>query len=143
MTISGFDAEILSKWEDASYFDLLEFKERIQTAKLTGENVVLPGIELSMSLDNAELFAQIWEKKHEESQSHAGGGTGVEEKKPKKLRSVLLLEDNKETVTYIEERAEELRFNENTQPLLPKCIRPDIKLKEHQNKGVAWLKSIK
>jgi len=137
----GFDTEILSKWDDASYFDLVEFKDRIQQSKLTGESVALPGIELSMTLRNAELFAQIWEEKYEKGQSHESESAGVE-KNGKKPRSILLLEDNKETVTYIESRAEELHFDEGTKPVLPNCIRPEIELKEHQLRGVAWLQNL-
>lgn len=134
----GFDAEILSKWDDASYLDYEIFVDNIKEAKLTGkENVVLPGIELEIPIKKAELVAQIWEKKFK--QDSPGGVAG--EEKFTKLRSVLLLDDNIDAVKYIEERAEFLNLDDPS-PKLPSCIRPEITLKEHQLYGVAWLQNL-
>lgn len=135
----GFDAEILSKWDDASYLDFEEFKENIKEAKQAGaEAVLMPGIELEIPIKKAELVAQIWEKKFSSKQDTSGV---VGEEKFTKIRSVLLLDDNIETVSYYENRADALALG-NATPILPSSIRTGVTLKDHQLYGVAWLQNL-
>lgn len=134
----GFDTEILSKWDDASYLDYEMFIDNIQVAKLHGnERVLMPGIDLEIPLKKAELVAQIWEKKFKKD----GQGGVVGEEKFTKVRSVLLLDDNIDTVKYIENRVDFLTLDDPV-PTLPSCIRPEILLKDHQLYGVAWLQNL-
>lgn len=134
----GFDTEILSKWNDASYLDYEMFIDNIQEAKLNGnDDVLIPGIDLEIPLKKAELVAQIWEKKFKKDSP----SSVVAEGKFTKVRSVLLLDDNIDTVKYIENRIEFLTLEDPT-PILPTCIRSEISLKDHQLYGVAWLQNL-
>lgn len=57
-------------------------------------------------------------------------------------RKELLLRANIAQPDFAEERANELRLIANAQPRLPSCLRPGIELKEHQQRGVAWLQNL-
>ena len=136
----GFDVEILSKWDDASYVDFAQFNENIEEAKKTGsDSVIMPGLELQMPLKKAELVSDLWEKKFANKEQLDGV---VGEENFKKIRSVLLLGDNIESVEYVEKRAEILSFDNSLEPLLPTSLKSNIQLMEHQRFGVAWLQNL-
>lgn len=133
----GFDVELLSKWQNESYESFLDFKANIEEAKLSGaEKVTIPGIELEVPLAKADMVAEVWGRKYEKKEQPVVG-----EERFKKIRSVLLLEDNVEALNFIEERAEILAF-EDKAPELPKSLKPEIQLKQHQQYGVAWLQNL-
>lgn len=134
----GFDGEILSKWENATYDDYLQFEENIKTAISSGdESVFIPGIELELPIKKAEIVSQAWARKFAHSNEAKPGN---EEKLPK-IKTVLLIDDNIEVVNYLEKRERLLAFN-NLKPRLPKCLKIDTVLKEHQLYGVAWLQNL-
>lgn len=133
----GFDVALLSKWENESYESFLAFKTNIEEAKLSGEETVtIPGIELEVPLAKADMVAEVWGRKYQEKDQPVVG-----EERFQKARSVLLLEDNVEALNFIDERAEILSL-ENASPELPKSLKPEIQLKQHQQYGVAWLQNL-
>lgn len=135
----GFDSEILSKWERATHDDFLKFEENLKFAKASSsETVFIPGIELEIPIQKAEVVAQAWARKF---LSNANEDKSSEDEKSPKIRSVLLIEDNIDVVNYLEKR-EQLLALKNPSPKLPKCLKAQTILKEHQLYGVAWLQNL-
>lgn len=57
-------------------------------------------------------------------------------------RQTLLVKTNFHGVDYLEQRRNSLALPQDCRATLPKCLRPDIELKQHQHYGVAWFQHL-
>lgn len=131
---SGLDAEILNKWDTANREHFDEFCERIECATESGhEQVRIPGIEVEVTLDNAQRIREAWAKKFKESLP-PGKGNG------EKNREGLIIDDHIETANTDDARIRQLP--DDTAPELPLSLKDSIKLREHQLYGLAWLQNL-
>ncbi len=70
-------------------------------------------------------------------------GDGTSKPREKKgLRETLLVKTNFHGVDYREERKTSLKLPDGAKPVLPRSLRPGIKLKSHQMHGVAWFQHL-
>lgn len=54
----------------------------------------------------------------------------------------LILKSNIDEVDHLESRAQRLSLADDASPRLPRCLRADMTLKDHQLRGVAWLQHL-
>lgn len=133
----GIDAELLSKWDVSSREHFEQFEQRLDEARAAGdETVCLPGPETSMPLKAAEQLFDVWAKKLNPVEALAILGA------TKTARAVLQIENNIEEATYAERREAALLAGHHAHADLPELLRPEIQLREHQLKGVAWMQHL-
>jgi hypothetical protein len=129
---SGLDADLLNKWDTSNQEHFNEFCERIERAKEAGATAVpIPGVELEVLLDHAERIREAWATKFSAPLS-----PGAETKE----RSGLIVDGNIDSAHASAARVSEL--SEGAKPELPGALRDEIRLKDHQLHGVAWLQNL-
>ncbi len=135
-----FSAGIQCRYADGSVEDvefdsreeILDFHRRAQQAYSDGKGVIEfhgKSILVDSRFVNAldELVEQI---------SSKGGGKGKDEKQ----RRYLLIYNNDESIEHVEkDDLPHLMPDLMPRPELPKSLNPDVRLKPHQEEGVAWL----
>ena len=133
----GIDGELLSKWDASSRENFEAFEQRLDEARAAGdETVALPGTDLSLPLKVAEQLFDSWAKKLNPVEALSTLGS------TKVARAVLHIENNIEEATYAERREAALLAGRNAHADLPELLRPEIQLREHQLKGVAWMQHL-
>jgi len=133
----GVDAQLLGKWDSSSREHFEEFEQRLDEARAAGdETVCLPGTDLSLPLKAAEQLFDTWSKKLNPVEALATLGT------TKSARAVLQIETNIEEAKYAERRRVALEAGHDAHADLPELLRPEIQLREHQLKGVAWMQHL-
>ncbi|MGQ0511535.1 MAG: SNF2-related protein [Betaproteobacteria bacterium] len=60
----------------------------------------------------------------------------------RRKRETLLVKANIQQIDYVEQRKVVLTIPSDRGPDLPSCLRPTVKLKPHQERGVAWLQHL-
>lgn len=132
----GLDGELLSKWDKSNRQHFDEFNRRIALAEAGNvDSVILPGLELELPRKVAVALRDAWSEKFKEVE---GGGDGGE--KPEKV--ILQIKHNIDDPDYVSTRVQSLELPDNAHPNLPVLLRDDIKLREHQLHGVAWLQHL-
>lgn len=133
----GVDGELLSKWDASSRESFEEFEQRLDEARAAGdETVALPGTDLSLPLKAAEQLFDSWAKKLNPVEALSTLDS------TKVARAVLHIENNIEEASYAERREAALLAGRHAHADLPELLRPDIQLREHQLKGVAWMQHL-
>lgn len=133
----GIDGELLSKWDVTNREHFEQFEQRLDVARAAGdETVCLPGAETSMPLKTAEQLFDTWAKKLNPLETLATLSA------TKAARAVLQIENNIEEATYAERREAALLAGHAAHAGLPELLRPEIQLREHQMKGVAWMQHL-
>lgn len=139
IVVYGLGAEALARWDPTSREGFEVFRQRVGEARAAGdEEVCLPGPETSLSLPQAERLLQAWGGKLG-SNEQSGGGCRKTEEAP---RAVLQIEQNIEEADYASRRTQSLCAGHVAEPLLPDLLRPEIRLREHQFRGVAWMQHL-
>lgn len=129
-----------------------KLKIAVAQAKSTGATTVaIPGVPGGVSIADAEEVLQALAKIPEIiSGGGPSGGKGPGETPPEKpkpwqassTRKSLLLKGNIDDVDYLEERRITLELPSNARATLPRALRTEIALKDHQLVGVAWLQHL-
>lgn len=122
-----------------SFTELAEFKEKIDIAEEKGSNVVVyNGAQIPIQDARAmEVSAKVQLKKKEIVTKT--GENSIEERK--KNNKVLLIEENLEELGYQSEFKK--RTQQSSYHFYPDSfLNPSIKLKEHQEVGIAWLQNM-
>ncbi len=133
----GVDAELLGKWDASNREHFEEFEQHLDEARAAGdESVPLPGTDLSLPLKAAEQLFNTWSKKLNPAKALSS------QEADKAARAVLQIENNIEEATYAERREAALLAGHNAHADLPELLRPEIQLREHQLKGVAWMQHL-
>ncbi|MBN0120039.1 hypothetical protein JTL56_34400, partial [Pseudomonas aeruginosa] len=86
----------------------------------------------------AEQLYDAWSRKLNPGEANATGS----EKADKPPRAVLQIEHNIEDAAYAQTREAALMAAHNANADLPELLRPEIQLREHQLKGVAWMQHL-
>lgn len=135
----GIDGELLNSWDPANREHFNEFEHRLDQAREAGdEQVHLPGSETPLPLKAAEQLYDAWSRKLNPGEANAAGS----EKADKPPRAVLQIEHNIEDAAYAQTREAALMAAHNANADLPELLRPEIQLREHQLKGVAWMQHL-
>lgn len=133
----GIDSELLRKWDASNREHFTEFKQCLDQARAAGdESVLLPGTDLSLPIKAAEQLFDTWSKKLDPVQALPRPDAA------KTARAVLQIENNIEEATYAERREAALLAGHQAHADLPALLRPEIQLREHQLKGVAWMQHL-
>jgi hypothetical protein len=133
----GIDGELLKKWDVTNREHFHQFEQRLDEARAAGdETVCLPGPEMAMPIKSAEQLFETWAKKLNPVENLAALSAA------KAARAVLQIENNIEEATYAQRRESALRAGHSASADLPQLLRPDIQLREHQLKGVAWMQHL-
>lgn len=133
----GIDAELLRKWDASNSEHFEQFGRNLDEVRAAGdETVPLPGTDLSLPLKAAEQLFDTWSKKLNPVEALSSLGA------TKAARAVLQIENNIEEATYAERREAALLAGHQAHADLPELLRPEIQLREHQLKGVAWMQHL-
>lgn len=133
----GLDVESLSRWDPSNREHFEQFQQRLDEARAAGDdNVYLPGAETALPLHIGERLLDDWARKLQVP------GEKQLAKEPKQARAVLQIEHNIEEATYAERRESALRAGHYAHADLPELLRPEVQLREHQLKGVAWMQHL-
>lgn len=132
----GMDGDLVTRWDTANRSDFDEFCRRIQEAQQLGTEMVrLPALEIPLRVETAIRLRDIWKNKFNDTK------TGESESAPDP-KAVLLIEHNVEDMGYMATREDVLRLAHAANPDIPLALRPEITLREHQLKGLAWLQHL-
>lgn len=135
LSLLGLDGELLSKWDSSKRADFDEFGSRIKTAKLESKDrVFLPSLEIPLDIPIAEQLYALWSRKFPDDLPIAA--------MEKAERAVLLVENNIEESSYIQQREAALNAGHSAQMDIPELLKTEIELRDHQKKGVAWLQHL-
>jgi hypothetical protein len=133
----GLDGALLAKWDTDNPELLEQFKLDIEKAHDEGQSTVeVPGLGATLSLKTAEEVAIYWQEKLKAPKPKGPPGN------PRPDRSVLLIDDNVEELSYVKNRALALQIARATSPAIPDSLFPHIKLHDHQQQGIAWLQHL-
>lgn len=122
-----------------NYKELAEFKEKIDIAEEKGSNVVIyKGAQIPIQEARImEVTAKAQLAKKEAVTEH--GEKSIE--KRKEQQKVLLIEENLEELGYQSEKDNKTQLSSYS--FYPdRFLNPTIKLKEHQEVGIAWLQNM-
>ncbi|RYJ59212.1 type I Zorya anti-phage system protein ZorD [Pseudomonas songnenensis] len=134
----GVDGDLLSQWDPASREDFEEFEHRIDQARVAGdEQVCLPGTETPLPFQVAEQLYEAWSKKLNPVEPKSPVVT-----EPVAGRAVLHIEHNIEEATYAQRREAALLAGRHANADIPELLRPEVQLRDHQMKGVAWMQHL-
>jgi hypothetical protein len=133
----GLDGEVLCKWDASNREHFNEFEQRLDEARSAGDDTVcLPGTDLSLPIKAAQQLFDNWSKKLNPADALSSLAA------IKGARAVLLIENNIEEATYAERREDALLAGRHAHADLPELLRPEIQLRDHQLKGVAWMQHL-
>lgn len=116
-----------------------------EATKLNLPFIDVPGAQNTVPTECAKSLVDELAPRFAPSAPPPGGSAAEPHIQPKKKRAEreeLLIRLNVDVPEYREERAAELRFDEATPPRLPRALKPDIQLKDHQKVGVAWMQHL-
>lgn len=126
---------------ETSYWDegkLESLRHAIEMAMAAGEpEVQLPWTETPMQLADAQALEKIIRKK---IQSTSVGDTA--ENQETRRRAVLNIELNIDETAYQVERNATLIAAHEADLETPRMLRGDVQLREHQQKGIAWMQHL-
>lgn len=126
--------------------ELEQFKTKIEEAKTQGKgDVLVPGCSVAISLDEAEGLWEVFSKAlgDVEKGVFPNPANVKSSDPPIQHPPSLVLKPNIERLDYSEERRlGALERDPDLAPYLPNALRSDIKLLDHQLKGVAWLQHL-
>jgi hypothetical protein len=119
-----------------------ELAALVEDAGQTGRSeVMLPGCPAPIPVGEARRMVETFAGATEDVKAGK-----IEELIGKKRHSIerkqLIVKANIDTVDYAEQRADLLALAHGVKPELPKALRPDVSLKEHQHYGVAWMQHL-
>ena len=134
---SVFSGEVLTGWQPENLHHLGELQERITQAEAAGEtHIAAPWNDSQLPLDTAKTFIKNWAK---QQSTENGSQDNVADKA---VRAVLKIEQNIEEAAYIKQRRDSLLSARNAEPEIPLSLKENIRLKDHQREGVAWLQQL-
>jgi len=103
-------------------------------------NVLLPGLVAPVPLADAQRAVEALIKARAELRLKEFVPPAGRPAPPAKKR--LVIKRNLEDIDYTEDRANSLKMPEERKPALPAGLLPHVKLKPHQETGVAWLQHL-
>lgn len=137
LTRLGLDAAVLERWDPSDRAQFDDFAHRLDEARAAGDEAVcLPNSETPLSISAAEQLLDAWSRKIAPSEKNLSNGT------ERISRAVLQIGHNIDEPTYVQTRQAALREALDATPQLPTLLRPEVVLREHQLKGVAWLQHL-
>ena len=109
-----------------------------------GSTISIPGHPDAVPVATAKAIIDELETRFDNIRKPPGTGFTSTAKRESRSqqRKELLLRANIAQPEFAEERAKELQLAHNAAPRLPKCLKDDVTLKDHQISGVAWLQNL-
>lgn len=134
------DVGVMPVIEKVSIEDIKALEKAIEETDFLGsDTVTLPNSGQSVDIYAAKDRLKQMKAKYDKE---INNNTQTDEKEKNKS-SVLIIKSNIDTVDYGKERALALSFDAaSNYPKLPKSLRDDVQLKDHQLVGVAWLQHL-
>ncbi len=119
-----------------------ELAALVEDAEKTSRNeVVLPGCPAPIPFGEARRMVKTFAGAADDVR--AGKiEEAIGKKRPSIERKQLIVKANIDAVDYAEQRADLLALAHGVKPHLPKTLRPEVSLKEHQHYGVAWMQHL-
>jgi hypothetical protein len=120
-------------------------KEWLASKPTDDDNFTPVGWPAPLSKTEADQLLQTFQvgipeiKKQHEAQtqsSESAGNNSIQSRK------TLTIRQNVDQVDYLEERAQILAFDPNSQPTITTWLKSEVKFKPHQNTGIAWLQHL-
>jgi hypothetical protein len=139
VTLQGQEGQVLipltKQW-------VQEFDRQVQAAERSGDvevkNSYLPSpIATTQARTLVDSFSSMIG-----AQERVRGETGTTTRTRQGPRQMLLLKTNFHDVDYLEERRASLAPPADSKADLPRCLRAEIELKDHQWRGVAWFQHL-
>lgn len=119
-----------------------EFAQVVRDARETGRSEVsLPGYPGPIPLAVAEGVVKAFTKTLDDVKKGQFNPADLDKPKPVE-RQHLVLKANIDAVEYEEQRAQLLGLSPDAPARLPRSLKPDISLKDHQRYGVSWLQHL-
>lgn len=139
VTLQGQEGQILlsltKDWVE-------EFDQQICQAEDAGDrSLVNTSLPTAIETSQARTLVDSFKSMLHAQDCVKGDGTG----KPKEKKGpaqTLLVKTNFHGVDYLESRQASLRMPDNWQATLPRSLRPDIQLKQHQLYGISWFQHL-
>ncbi|KLU37748.1 helicase SNF2 [Massilia sp. WF1] len=118
------------------------FDQQVERAELDGSpSVSNPSLPTAIATPQARQLVDSF-KSMVDAQERVRGDVAGAPKDKKGPRQTLLVKTNFYDVDYVEERRTSLALPAGWSAKLPRCLRPSIKLKQHQLYGIAWFQHL-
>jgi HJR/Mrr/RecB family endonuclease len=139
VTLAGHDGQVVIP---LSHEWVTDFEAAIERAEKAGETeIVNPTLPTPVKTEDARTLLEGFR-----AMLSAHTTIKIDGASPKKSdgvrRDTFIIKTNFHKVDYAEERRRSLTLPDEAEPRLPKSLRPNIKLKKHQKKGVAWFQHL-
>lgn len=139
VTLQGHEGQVLlpltRQW-------VSDFDKQVTNAEQSGQTEVInPDLPTPVATDQARMLADSFSSMLG-AQDRIKGDSGGKSKDKQPVRETLLVKTNFHDVDYLETRRESLVLPTDKVAELPRCLRPDIKLEDHQLHGVAWFQHL-
>ena len=120
--------------------DVRGVEQEIQRARDSGQTTVrIPGVPDPVPVEAAERLVRGF--RTAEADLKRGQFDPTTERTKRPLRKSLLIKPNISSVDYLEQRRD-LLMNVSVPAVRPAALKADVKLKEHQVDGLAWLQHL-
>jgi hypothetical protein len=137
VSASTSEIEMFSNTEMRDPAHLEEIRQNIEIARAENlDSVTIPGTNRIVPFEVAMAIEKKWSSS---AKNKGKPKTNGESTKPK---SVLLIENNIELAGFVAQRVEKLSLPDGATPRLPRVLKADVRLREHQLFGVAQLQHI-
>ncbi|MEJ8858642.1 DEAD/DEAH box helicase [Variovorax robiniae] len=121
--------------------DIPSLQAAVDAAQAQGRNEVhLPGLTVPVPLADARMAVGALANARAALSNGSFRPTGDAPRLEPHRR--LVIKRNLEEIDYSEARAESLHMPEGHAPRLPASLRPEVRLKPHQESGIAWLQHL-
>ena len=139
VTLAGHDGQVViplnHEW-------VTEFAAAVERAEKAGEiEINNPTLPTPVATQDARTLLDGFRAMLEAHTTIKVDGTGPK-KSDKTRRDTFIIKTNFHTVDYAETRLKNLELPLDAEPKLPRSLRPNIALKKHQKKGVAWFQHL-
>jgi SNF2 family DNA or RNA helicase len=122
-----------------------EYSQKVDEAERSGAKIVIdPRIPSPLETSQARLLASGFQKLLgiQEGPTVGAGKESKNKRQEKQIKETLLVKSNFLVVDLVEDRNAELALPEAAVPHLPVSLRPSVKLKAHQQHGIAWFQHL-
>ena len=119
-----------------------EMRKQVELAQAGGRSTIeLPGLPAPMSVDEAIAILATFKDYNEQVAPSTRPNDPSQDGtvNPSRTKIGLVLKSNINAIDYTEERLATLAVDASRPPVLPRSLRSDIALKDHQRVGVAWM----
>ena len=124
-----------------TFGEVLSLQQAVRVAELARlPSVQVPGLKTLVPIADARRAVDALAHVQLELERNEFNPERVKKTVPQQKR--LIIKRNLEDIDYTEARTDSLQMPIDREPVLPRSMRPDVKLKSYQLVGVAWLQNL-